>query len=910
MNARNNEKPYGSGYFGRWIEDRFGAPAYRYECNQLADPRATTPMNELWREKTDHYFLVGNDRIAGVASNYGYIKIRQDEGSPKYLNYYLPELHQYAGGFGYLTDGVNLLTTYYSEPTQFKERIFGMGYCRKTVSNANYSIDQRIFAPFGDDPVVISQVSFTNQTDTNAELSWFEYWGCFNFQFSFQAVIQAIGKQDQNLLKKYRVESEKKFKNRFILLDDNRGLFNMKFNPSSRNAEQQKDFDLRKRGIQIGKKKPIFEDRNPPPIFLISLDGPIQGCYTDAQKFFGNGGVSNPRGVSSKASFNIQMEDFQSCMVLRKDFELKPKETKTLIFMYGYIPEGFGLNDLIEKYTHLTQTESVLMNTLEAWKSVGPKLEVEGEKWVSREILWHYYYLRGGLTYDDFFMEHILSQGHIYQYLIGFQGAARDPPQHAMPFLYTDPEIAKEIIRYTFKETKKNGKIPYGITGNGAIMPSPWEPSDTELWVLWLTANYVLSSKDPGFLEEEIPLYPIYKKSSSTISIKEFLKLIYRHFTENTGKGEHGLQRVASCDWNDLIISGFVPDDKLVEVKKKGESVLNSAMAAYVLPLFATLMEYVNEEETAQKARDYANDMKDALREQWNGKWLRRAWLTDAIGWVGDDILWLEPQPWAIISEALDDEKKKVLVKNIDKKVRQPSELGAILQSEVIENENSPPGMGNSAGIWPSINGTLIWALRKVDPEMAWDEYKKNLLAYHAETYPEIWYGIWSGPDTINSVFSEFPGHTIFNKFYLSGDPKDKGDNPISTGINWTDFPVLNLHPHAWPLYNILHLLGIEFTQTGIKICLDFPKTTYEFSSPLVGLKKTHNGYSGWYNPKTVGKWTIELQFKGNIYPQVQKLLINEQEKEFQRDEHGIVVRGKNVTEKGLHWKLTVERQY
>jgi hypothetical protein len=48
---------------------------------------------------------VGNDRLVAVASNYGYVQVRQDEGGPKFLNDYDPQKSKYAGGFGYLTDG-------------------------------------------------------------------------------------------------------------------------------------------------------------------------------------------------------------------------------------------------------------------------------------------------------------------------------------------------------------------------------------------------------------------------------------------------------------------------------------------------------------------------------------------------------------------------------------------------------------------------------------------------------------------------------------------------------------------------------------------------------------------------------------------------------------------------------------
>ena len=107
-----SNKEFGSGYFGEWINDKFGLPAYRYTCDQINDPKAITPMNEEWRSNTEHLHQVGNDRLVAVASNYGHIQVRQDEGSPKYLNEFYPEKGHYAGGFGYLTDGYNFLSTY------------------------------------------------------------------------------------------------------------------------------------------------------------------------------------------------------------------------------------------------------------------------------------------------------------------------------------------------------------------------------------------------------------------------------------------------------------------------------------------------------------------------------------------------------------------------------------------------------------------------------------------------------------------------------------------------------------------------------------------------------------------------------------------------------------------------------
>jgi len=172
-----SEKAYGSGYFGEWITDEFGLPAFHYTCDQTTDPKAVFPTDPIFRAPTDQTHQVGNDRLVAAVSNYGYVQVRQDEGAPKFLNDYLPERNQFGAGLGYMTDGKEVLGTFYPGSSKSFERIFGMGYLRKQVAGDRYSIDQVIFAPFGDDPVLLSQVTLTNRGQSPADLRWIEYWG-------------------------------------------------------------------------------------------------------------------------------------------------------------------------------------------------------------------------------------------------------------------------------------------------------------------------------------------------------------------------------------------------------------------------------------------------------------------------------------------------------------------------------------------------------------------------------------------------------------------------------------------------------------------------------------------------------------------------------------------------------------
>jgi len=886
-----SKKAFGSGYFGEWIEDEFGLPAYRYTCDQINDPKAITPINEVWHSKTDHWHQVGNDRLVALASNYGYIQVRQDEGSPKLLNEFDPDHGQYAGGFGYLIDRNQYISTFYPGNGDFFERIFGIGYIRKRVSGIGLIVDQVVFAPYGDDPILISRITVKNNRNKPADLRWIEYWGCHMYQFSPDAYLNAMNKKNVSLTRKYRREFSEQFTHEFKLINGNEGLMESKF------------FKDRKSQKRSTAPKAVIRDMSPPMTFLISMDAKADGFSTDSSSFFGKGGVESPDGLKKALDSNITLSDDKSAMLLERKIQLNPNENKTIYFAYGYIPEGFEIESLLNKYKK--DLNQIWATSCEYWKKNRIDLVIPDDPWVRRELLWHNYYLRGAMTYDSYFKEHILSQGQVYQYIIGFQGALRDPMQHVLPFIYSQPEIVKDIIRYILKTTKPNGEIPYGIMGSGMILPVPYKPSDQQMWLLWLMSEYILATRDIDFLDEKVPIYPVYGKNVIKKTVKDLLLSCYSYLTEILGTGRHGLQRISNGDWNDGVILGHISEEKHDEIIKHGESVLNAAMASYALKIFGEMLKFIGDTENSENVFQYANNQRQAVHTQWNGKWFKRAWLTEDIGWVGEDQLWLEPQPWAIIGGAANSDQMKILVESIDELLRQPSKIGARLLSKGIKAMKRELGMRMNGGIWPSINGTLIWALSLVDGNMAWDEWKKNTLAMHAENYAELWYGIWSGPDVYNSDLSKFPGQTHFSKDLISSNKKE--GEPIydeTFGVNWTDFPIMDLHPHAWPLYGTIHLIGAKFSTKGIELAPILPQNEYKFSSPILGFEKSKEGYSGWYSPLVEGTWMISLTLEREDLQARLSLKINDKEEKVVIEDGKITFRGGSKPNKPLRWEV------
>ncbi|MFX1441701.1 MAG: hypothetical protein ACFFFD_15785, partial [Promethearchaeota archaeon] len=176
----------------------------------------------------------------------------------------------------------------------------------------------------------------------------------------------------------------------------------------------------------------------------------------------------------------------------------------------------------------------------------------------------------------------------------------------------------------------------------------------------------------------------------------------------------------------------------------------------------------------------------------------------------------------------------------------------------------------------------------------------------HAEEYPDVWYGIWSGPDTYNSEFAERPGQTIAVE--ARGGVRDALEEEEEAagfmGVGWTDFPVMNMHPHAWSLYAIAKLMGVEFNNRGVDLAPTLPKDVYKFSTPLLELEKSKEGYSGSYSPKSSGQWIMTLKLEKDELDSATALLVNGRQVEIIRDGDRIVWEGKSTSEEPLKWVL------
>ncbi len=415
-------------------------------------------------------------------------------------------------------------------------------------------------------------------------------------------------------------------------------------------------------------------------------------------------------------------------------------------------------------------------------------LPVTGDERLDRELAWHLGYLRQLAVRDAYFGRRFVTQGSAYTFLQGAHGAPRDYAISAAALAEADPELARSTIEVMMMMTRTSGSMFYMHAGRGwcSDVVVHQRPSDLPIFLLWALCEYVEASGDESFLDERVPFYPLHEGYGSTVA--ERISLAFRWLADRLGTGPHGMLRVGSGDWADPI-SMMVDDAHAFH--RSGESGLNTAFACHVLPRAASLLRS-RDPETAAEMEEFAEALASAMQQAWTGSWYLRGW--DGKGRpLGDAHLFLDVQAFCLVAGLGEADRRASLVEEVSRRCMDPSPIGAVILDRPHPTRFGllPAGWDCNGGVWAAINAFLAWGLSLHDGELALECLYKQTLAAHADAYPRVWYGIWSGPDCYNAHYAERPGET----FNLPATPM-------------AEYPVMNSNAHAGPLLAARKVFG------------------------------------------------------------------------------------------------------
>lgn len=768
---------FGSGDFGQWQTDPFGLPSYRYTVDELRDPIAQQP--EL-AGSTDAWTQLGNDHIVADAFNHGYVQLWSQDRRYEWTNLYDAAGQHFAGGYGYLSaDGRVASTLYDDRPAGAATvRDFGVGYFHHSLSLPGVSVDEYVYAPFGNDPLLLHDVTIRNDTAHRQPVTWFEYWDVNPYD---QATKTQIGTGP------------------------------VQWQPALRALSTT--------------QLPTSIDRNPLTIFAAALRGPLDGRAGDTRAFFGTGSRARPAAVvagrlngalapaSPEGAVGHAMFAFSSHIVLA------PHASVTLRYAYG-AAHASALPALVRKYE---QAPSPLSTSEQQWRAWLPQIAFgDGSAWLSRELQWDAYTVRSGATYEECRGRHIISQGGYYQYELGFQGAFRDPLQHMLPMIYADPALARDVLLYSAQEQPSaGGQIPYAMSE--LCQPSTSaRADDLDLWLLLAASEYGLATRDLSLFDTRVP----YAGGGSG-TLWEHLKLAFRH--QQSLLGPHGgYLALDTGDWSDLSTTFL----------QMTESTLVDAQAAYIYPRLAQLADLRGDRAFAAALRAAGEQALETTRAQWTARgWYARGYAGNVQ--LGTGAIFGEPQPWAILAGAPVGSQAATLVANIRRFLTGvgapggPSRIGSA-QSPAADDplitEHSEPSVGGTeagaavfpGGSWYAVDGWLTWALGTLGGVVpharayAFSEFERNTLAAHASAYPAHWDGITSVDDVCHAFYSPTPA-------------------TCGAGLT-TGYAGQIMHQPAWSLFDAIRLAGIDPTESGFRIRPELPMRTFSLGLPDIGV--------------------------------------------------------------------------
>jgi Glycosyl hydrolase 36 superfamily, catalytic domain len=828
----------GSGYAGVWTVDADGLPAYDFTAEQRCDSAAQhwSPRSTVQR---DPIHLIGNGRgLVAMAHASGGIEIYTQDRGHKWINrvdtWSDPQTPDYplqlGGGFSYLVDGARTLSTRFEDlplgrATQAQTRRFGVGYVETVTEFGDLRVRRRTFAPDADARALVAEVEIENLSTTDRELGLVELWDVNIHQVPVElatsdllapGISEGIDRKRRALMAQFEHE---------IAYDAETGVATV----------ETRALNLPE-GV-TGRDDIADVDYFPDPIYLAALDADasVEAAWLDDREIWGESAerpVPSDLGSSGNAESRTLIlggAGQHPVLAMRVPLVVSAHGKEVRRFAFGYVPGGSAPDADVSS---LRASASELASaTADTWRerlvwAAFPGLQDAGA--MQREIAWASYNALANVTFDEYRSHRVLGQGGAYKYIHGLDGAFGDLALFAESMLLVDPEVAKETLQYCFGSQHASSdptpwRYPYASTGVGNFSDVGIysDRSDPYFAVPWITAEYVAVTRDRDFLDSNVAYWPSSAGESGTVL--NHLARTMDYATDSLGTGARGFVAMGTGDYADGVLN--LTEE---ETTPHGtSSTYNAGMVVVGFPLAAALVEPDDAALAAEMSSLYDSQVAAFGTDGWGGDWFLRGF-ADNGNPLAPDYLFLEPQVLPTLGGIVDDARRGQLLQVIQDRLE--TDIGAVSTVELVASGGSVGGIDQPqvGGIWPVANAWLTEMYARSDARAGWSSFIRNSLTAHAKAYPELWYGIWTGPDSYNGPDHERPG---------------EADAHAVTAL--TDYPALNTHVHSSPLRALQSLLGVSGTPSGVRIDPRVPAETFSVIWPRLTVRSQPDAISG-----------------------------------------------------------------
>ena len=432
----------------------------------------------------------------------------------------------------------------------------------------------------------------------------------------------------------------------------------------------------------------------------------------DKEYFLGKyHGYCNPQGVTSGSLGDVVSYNENSCGALSCTVNLKPSETKTVVFLLG-AHNSDEASSIIAAYKQPSETIKKELEALKVYwyeKLDHLKVTTPSPEFNTMINIWNAY---------NCFMTFIWSRAASFIYCGLRNGYGyRDTVQDIQGLIHLAPEMAKEKIRFMLSAQVSNGGgLPLvKFTHNPGHEDTPDEISyrqetghpayraDDALWLFPTVYKYIAETGDKTFLEEMIPF-----ADQDAGSVYEHLKRAVSFSLAHLGP--HGMPAGLYADWNDCLRLGA-----------NGESSFVAMQFYYALTILEEFAGYMKDTDYAKSLDMKQKEVGELIQKLcWDKDRFIRGFTEkgERIGAAENPEanLWLNPQSWAVISGLAELSQAEAALNNVFRQLN--TEYGALLMDPpyhahafdgalaVIYNQ----GTKENAGIFSQSQGWLILA--------------------------------------------------------------------------------------------------------------------------------------------------------------------------------------------------------
>ncbi len=239
----------------------------------------------------------------------------------------------------------------------------------------------------------------------------------------------------------------------------------------------------------------------------------------------------------------------------------------------------------------------------------------------------------------------------------------RDTLQDAAGMTLINPDRALFMIEKALANQRSDGFCPRAFrVPSMDVAAADKHYSDSPTWISHATDALLRETGDLSILDRVVPF-----SDQGEATIWEH-NLIAMEFLWND-RGEHGLSLIRHGDWNDLM-------DK-VGAKGKGEGIWISIALARVLKLVGKFAAWRKDKKIESLCKTRYEELKEnILKYGWDKDHFIYA-ITDNGNKVGDNAskegqVFINPQSWALLSEIIDKDKYKEIMKKVEPMVDSP----------------------------------------------------------------------------------------------------------------------------------------------------------------------------------------------------------------------------------------------